>query len=184
EEYFHRILKPSPDEKRLVQVEAARARGESQGKPEEVVSVFSWFETWLCHRCLELSITQEELQQHLTARFTGASESSLDVRISALMNAGLLTRMVAQVSNQRGTCYWFSIPGIGVLAKNLVHGRTELEGLLSRRRYCEILQKELEKRKLHNSSLGMCFHIRDLLGSGKMKSSATTCGALLRLVRN
>lgn len=42
-------------------------------------------------------------------------------------------------------------------------------------------QKELEKRKLQTSGLGMLFHLRDLLGSRKLTRVETTCGTMLRL---
>ena len=43
--------------------------------------------------------------------------------------------------------------------------------------------KELEKRKLRDSRLGMQYHIRDLLGSGLLQKSNTTSGPLLRVVK-
>jgi hypothetical protein len=42
-------------------------------------------------------------------------------------------------------------------------------------------QKELEKRKLQTSGLGMLFHLRDLFGSRKLMRVETTCGTMLRL---
>jgi len=42
-------------------------------------------------------------------------------------------------------------------------------------------QKELEKRKLQTSGLGMLFHLRDLFGSRKLTRVETTCGTMLRL---
>lgn len=43
--------------------------------------------------------------------------------------------------------------------------------------------KELEKKKLRDSRMGMHFHIRDLLGSGQLQKSNTTSGPLLRIVK-
>lgn len=59
----------------------------------------------------------------------------------------------------------------------------ELLGMLTRRRHPEMFLKELEKKKLHSSPLGMRWHIRDLLGSGALCQSLTTSGPLLRVVK-
>ena len=59
----------------------------------------------------------------------------------------------------------------------------EILVILSRRRHPEMFVKELEKRKLRDSRLGMQYHIRDLLGSGQLQKSNTTSGPLLRVVK-
>ncbi len=59
----------------------------------------------------------------------------------------------------------------------------EVMGILSRRRHPEMFVKELEKKKLRDSRMGMQFHIRDLLGSGQLQKSTTTSGPLLRIVK-
>lgn len=59
----------------------------------------------------------------------------------------------------------------------------EVMGILSRRRHPEMFVKELEKKKLRDSRMGMQFHIRDLLGSGQLLKSTTTSGPLLRIVK-
>ena len=55
--------------------------------------------------------------------------------------------------------------------------------MLSRRRHPEMFVRELEKKKLRDSRLGMQFHIRDLLGNGQLQKSSTTSGPLLRVVK-
>ena len=57
----------------------------------------------------------------------------------------------------------------------------EIVSLLRRRRYPEMLQKELKKKKLRTSSLGVKFHIQDLVGLGHLKIITTSAGALLRV---
>jgi serine/threonine-protein kinase 19 len=52
---------------------------------------------------------------------------------------------------------------------------------MGRRKYNEIMQKELEKRKLQSSGLGVLFHLRDLFGSRKLTRVETTCGTMIRL---
>jgi len=59
----------------------------------------------------------------------------------------------------------------------------EVMGILSRRRHPEMFVKELEKKKLRESRMGMQFHIRDLLGSGQVQKCSTTSGPLLRIVK-
>lgn len=57
----------------------------------------------------------------------------------------------------------------------------EVLGILARRRYPEVFVKDLEKRKLQNSTLDMRFHIRDLLGRGDLTMLHSTSGNLLRI---
>ena len=59
----------------------------------------------------------------------------------------------------------------------------ELLGILGRRRYPEMFARELAKRRLLSSALGMRWHLRDLVGSGTLAQSQTTSGLLLRVVK-
>lgn len=62
--------------------------------------------------------------------------------------------------------------------------RQELLALLRRRRYPEIPLRELEKRKLQSSQMGMQFHLRDLTGRDLVKVLNTTAGKMVQLVRH
>lgn len=63
-------------------------------------------------------------------------------------------------------------------------GNTELLGILRRAPYHEMLLMRLEQRRLRSSSFPALFHIRDVIGSGKAESVATTLGPLVRMVRS
>ncbi|XP_024539080.1 serine/threonine-protein kinase 19 [Selaginella moellendorffii] len=72
---------------------------------------------------------------------------------------------------------------ISVLINAGFLGRKEVTQLLRKRQSKEALLSVLEKRKLRSSSLGMRFHLRDLLGSSVLVSVETTSGALIRLAK-
>ena len=55
--------------------------------------------------------------------------------------------------------------------------------MLKRRRHPEMFAKELHKKRLVHSQLGMRFHVRDLVGLGALAQSQTTSGLLLRVVK-
>ena len=55
--------------------------------------------------------------------------------------------------------------------------------MLKRRRHPEMFAKELAKKRLAHSQLGIRFHVRDLVGSGTLAQSQTTSGLLLRVVK-
>ncbi len=57
----------------------------------------------------------------------------------------------------------------------------ELTGMLARRRRPEAFLRELAARPLRSSSLGLRFHLRDLLGSGALVRVATPAGEVLRM---
>ena len=56
----------------------------------------------------------------------------------------------------------------------------QLHGLVSRRRYGELPERELQGRKLQRSALDVRFHIRDLVGMGMLERVQTTSGVILR----
>ncbi|XP_022758446.1 serine/threonine-protein kinase 19-like isoform X3 [Durio zibethinus] len=79
------------------------------------------------------------------------------------------------------TMYWFAIPNIGSILKGLSQGRKELLSLLNRRRYREMMLAALEKKRLRFSPLDMRFHLRDLIGSGHLKTAHTPTGMVVRV---
>eukprot|EP01083_Nonionella_stella_P039079 106256_1 len=80
------------------------------------------------------------------------------------------------------TGLWFSIPNISPLVHGIQNGRKEIQTMIRRKRYKEILQTELVKKPLRTSNLGIHYHMRDMIGAGLLQETKTTCGPLLRLV--
>ncbi|XP_057965027.1 uncharacterized protein LOC131155705 isoform X4 [Malania oleifera] len=102
-----------------------------------------------------------------------------DEHISLLINAGLLTRQLIDPN-----MYWFSIPNIGSVLKGLSQGRKELLSFLNRRRYKEMMLAVLEKKRLRFSPLDIRFHLRDLIGSGHLKTIHTPTGLVVRVSKD
>lgn len=67
--------------------------------------------------------------------------------------------------------------------KSVAKGRAEVLGLVSRRKYGELFERDLAGRKLQRSKLDVRFHVRDLVGHGDLERVATTAGPLLRAVK-
>ncbi|KAF5937515.1 hypothetical protein HYC85_025021 [Camellia sinensis] len=80
--------------------------------------------------------------------------------------------------------YWFAIPNIGSVLKGLSQGRKELLSFLNRRKYKEMMLALLEKKRLRLSPLDMRFHLRDLIGSGHLKTLQTPSGLVVRVVKD
>ncbi|KAG6553113.1 hypothetical protein Mapa_005451 [Marchantia paleacea] len=154
----------------IKQIEGAKQRIESK-RPEEDIAVFDWFQSRVINAHTGASIRHSHLVQLLSQ-----AGDVLDKQITLLINSGLLVR---QSSDE--TTYWFGIPSIGLLLKSLTQGRKELTSFLARRRYKEMIQAVLEKKRLRTSQFDMRFHIRDLLGSGHIYSISTPVGPLIRL---
>ncbi|CAM6118193.1 unnamed protein product [Calypogeia fissa] len=157
----------------LKQIEEEKKRMEIK-RPEEEISVFDWFATNVVPAHTGASIRQP----HLLLLLNQAGKAN-DKDVSLLINAGLLVRQIADE-----TTYWFGIPNVGSLLKSLSAGRKELLSFLSRRRYKEMLQSVLEKKRLRSSQFNMRFHVRDLIGSGHLFSIHTPAGPLIRLTRD
>ncbi|KAH7691528.1 Non-specific serine/threonine protein kinase protein [Dioscorea alata] len=102
-----------------------------------------------------------------------------DEHVTFLINAGLLTRQLIDPN-----LYWFSIPNIGSILKGLSQGRKELLSFLNRRKYKEMLLAPLEKKRLRLSPLDMRFHLRDLIGSGHLRTVQTPTGLLVRVSKD
>lgn len=153
----------------LKQMESAVRR--STGKNKDGSEVFDWFEKYVLRSKLDVSIDHLELCSLLSH-----GGDARDKHITLLMNAGLLTRQLIDPN-----MYWFSIPSIGPILKGLSQGRKEVLSLLGRRKYKEMLLSSLEKTRLRLSPLDVRFHLRDLIGSGHVKTVQTPTGLLARV---
>ncbi|KAF9605669.1 hypothetical protein IFM89_018012 [Coptis chinensis] len=151
------------------QVGIVEKRMEAKGKDD--IMVFDWFKLYVIASKLDPSIGHHELCSLLSL-----GGKVKDEHITLLINAGLLTRQLIDPD-----MYWFAIPNIGSVLKGLSQGRKELLSFLSRRKYTEMLLALLEKKRLHMSPLDMRFHLRDLIGSGKLKTVPTPTGLLVRI---
>lgn len=81
---------------------------------------------------------------------------------STLVRHGvLLLRDVGKAGNS----WWLGVPGISPFIKSLTKGRSMVQQILRRSKYNEVLERELETRKLNVSKLSMEYHIHDLTGS-------------------
>ncbi|TYI00672.1 hypothetical protein ES332_A11G150300v1 [Gossypium tomentosum] len=143
-------------------------------KKQGDVDVFKWFKGHVIESKLEPSIEHEELYALLSL-----GGQVKDGHISLLINAGLLTRQLIDPN-----MYWFAIPNIGSVLKGLSQGRKELLSLLNRRRYKEMMLAPLEKMRLRLSPLDMRFLLRDLIGSGHLKTAHTPSGIVVQVSRD
>ncbi|KAK8694017.1 hypothetical protein V6N13_071581 [Hibiscus sabdariffa] len=154
----------------LKQVEHVVKRMEE--KKQGDLEVFKWFKVHVIESKLEPSIGHQELYALLSL-----GGRVKDEHVSLLINAGLLTRQLIDPN-----MYWFAIPNIGSILKGLSQGRKELLSLLNRRRYKEMMLAPLEKKRLRLSPLDMRFHLRDLIGSGHIKTGHTPTVLNIRLM--
>ncbi|CAA7398886.1 unnamed protein product [Spirodela intermedia] len=143
-------------------------------KNEDLIQVFEWFKTYVTGTKLDVGIDHNELCSLLS--FGGKVKEE---HVSLLINAGFLTRQLVDPS-----MYWFSIPNIGLLLKGLSQGRKELVSLLRKRKHREMMLAALEKKRLRLSLLDMRFHLRDLIGSGVLKTVESPTGLIVRLSKD
>ena len=141
-------------------------------------------------RCHESHVTSERLLQLLatpapgepppprpSAGASGAGAAASDADLSHLLAAELLSRDPVHPGRLA-----FTVPGAAAAVRSLVGGRSELLGVLKRKRFGEALEKELLKLRLRRSAFGVRFHLRDLLGRGSVERAETPAGAVIRLV--
>ncbi|XP_041006121.1 serine/threonine-protein kinase 19 homolog [Juglans microcarpa x Juglans regia] len=143
-------------------------------KKQGDLEVFKWFRTHVVDAKLESSIEHQEL--HTLLSLGGKVK---DGHISLLINAGLFTRQLIDPN-----MYWFAIPNIGSVLKGLSQGRKEVLSFLNRRRYKEMMSTSMEKKRLRLSPLDMRFHLRDLIGSGHLKTIQTSTGLVVQVSKD
>ncbi|XP_031503385.1 uncharacterized protein LOC116266352 isoform X2 [Nymphaea colorata] len=156
----------------LKQMDSAVKRVKAKD-PADVV-VFEWFKMYVITSNLDVGIGHHELCFLLSS-----AGNVKDDHISLLINAGLVTRQLAD-----SDMYWFSIPNIGSLLKGLSQGRKELMSFMKRRKYKEMMLALLEKKRLRFSQLDIRFHLRDLIGTGLLKTVETPTGLLVRVAKD
>jgi len=133
-------------------------------------SIFDIFIKKLLPKFFDVTISKNQLQQILCPE----TPEKVEEFITILGNSGLL--ILREVET-----YWFSIPNAGAFIKNCIKGRQELLKLLERQKWKEMLEKDLERRKLKMTSLPVDFIIKDLIGLNFIESVNTSAGRLIRL---
>jgi serine/threonine kinase 19 len=83
--------------------------------------------------------------------------------------------------NKFKTSRWFSVPVCGKFTIQILEGRKEILKILKRKKFKEMLLKNLMKFKLKNSTLPISFHIRDLSVTGFVNVTQTTSGSLISI---
>ncbi|BDA45346.1 Serine/threonine-protein kinase 19 [Coccomyxa sp. Obi] len=143
---------------------------QEKGTAENVLAALQWYQQRVLPSCTGIDISHADLIWHLSRddRGSEAHERVTEAHISLLLHVGLLTRH--SVPDR----FLFAVPNAGPIVKGIIAGRKELLGMLTRRRHPEMFVKELEKKKLNSSPLGMRWHIRDLVGSGALMQTQTT----------
>lgn len=77
--------------------------------------------------------------------------------------------------------FWTVAPMLGNFMRNREKGNNELLDVLKKEKYKEMGVEDLQERSLKNSCFTAQWHVRDLVGSGKVQSVHTTDGNIIRL---
>ncbi|VFQ59715.1 unnamed protein product [Cuscuta campestris] len=156
----------------LSQIEHVSKRVEE--KKQQNLPVFGWFKAHVISSKLDPCISHHELCSLLS--LGGNVE---DEHVSLLINAGLLTGQLIDPN-----MYWFAIPNVGPVLKGISQGRNELISLLKRKKFKEMTMVTLEKKRLRLSPLDMRFHLRDLIGSGRLRTVEAPSGLIVRVSKD
>jgi len=113
------------------------------------------------------------------AKFQFKAVFNADDDIAALLQEGFLR---ARESREHQTqAYWFAAPHLGPFTGSLVNGRAEMRTILRRARRKEVLLRDLSKKTMRRSHLGIRFHISDLVTRSEATEIATSSGPLIKL---
>ncbi|KAK1162843.1 serine/threonine-protein kinase 19-like [Acipenser oxyrinchus oxyrinchus] len=115
--------------------------------------------------CMDLSFNKEKMLKFLFR----------DQEITELIKSGVLTVRDAG-------SWWLAIPNSGRFTKFFIQGRKAVLGMIKKSKYKEVLQTDLECRKMTSHvKLGIQYHIHDIIGAELVECVPTTSGNLLRL---
>ncbi|XP_072916215.1 inactive serine/threonine-protein kinase 19-like [Hemitrygon akajei] len=132
---------------------------------DAAATVQRFLETVL-NSCVDMGFTKDQMLKEFSFR---------DQDITQLVNAGVLT--VRDVGS-----WWLAIPGAGRFVKYFVKGRKTVLGMIRKSKYNEVLQSELETRKVTSAvKMGIQYHVHDIVGAELVKCIPTSSGTLLRL---
>ncbi|BBH10175.1 hypothetical protein Prudu_022889, partial [Prunus dulcis] len=138
-----------------------------------------FFDDYLCQMERVVKRLEEKKDSDILEVFKWFKSHVLDNKLEPSIEHQELTRQLID-----SNIYWFAIPNIGSVLKGLSQGRKEVLSLLNRRRYKEMMLAPLEKKLLRYSPLDMRFHLRDLIGSGNLKTAKTPTGLVVRVSKD
>jgi hypothetical protein len=84
-------------------------------------------------------------------------------------------------TDEKIKAYWFSLPDMGTLSKDLAAARQEVITTIKKTQYKEMLSKELLAKHLKKAPLPIRWVVADMIGGGLLNSTITTSGSLLQL---
>ncbi|CAD7700987.1 unnamed protein product [Ostreobium quekettii] len=164
------------------EINDAKRRHCSTAENEHAGRVFDCFKEQILSSVVDVKVSHADLLNLLQCWSDSTPDQPVEEeQISALLGAGLLTRM----TTARLQGYHFAVPSAGHVVASITKGRRELIGLFKKRRNSEIAEKELfsGKYKLKQSKLGVRFHTRDLVGKGILHQIRSTVGTVYRLAK-
>ncbi|XP_071948719.1 inactive serine/threonine-protein kinase 19-like [Antedon mediterranea] len=115
-----------------------------------------------------VSVDKQMLVEHLEFK---------DEEITELVNGGVLN--VRDFGS-----WWIALPGAGFFIRHFTKGRDAILRTIRNSKYKQILLRDLETKDLKaTKTLGMKYHIEEILGSGAVTKIDTTSGLMLRIDR-
>merc|ERR1712113_441887 len=108
------------------------------------------------------TISRKELRKYLMVKGDGKQKEKdikqwMDGALKLLVRCGLITLKMDDL-------YCFQYPKADRITPSISEGRKEIIGLIRKRRYQQILKKEILRYGMRKSCLDAMFHFRDLLG--------------------
>lgn len=97
-----------------------------------------------------------------------------DIGMNHLMKMGMFTLRDEE-------SLWFAIPNAGTFISSLETGKKEILNILSRKKFKEILLRDLYRKTIRGTVLTTQFLVREMVTSGKIIITNTTNGSMITL---
>lgn len=126
------------------------------------------FVQYLLPQCTETFVSRKDLKEKTKCD---------DIGLEHLLKIGLFR-------NKDEDTFWFSIPNGGKFMDSLFKGRKEIFGMIKKKKFKEILLKDLIRKGLKTSDLTILYLIKDLLASNYIKMVDTHNGKLISIKKD
>ncbi|WIA36552.1 hypothetical protein OEZ86_007844 [Tetradesmus obliquus] len=170
---------------------AAPSSTTSSAEHAAMAATLQAFRSRVLPSCRDSHITSSrllQLMQTAPAAAAGQAQQSKAPAAAGLGSAEVILRRLLSAElvcrdRHAPDSLMFTVPGAAAFVKSVVAGRQELLQMLKRKKYQEVLEKELMCVALRGSCLTPAFHVRDLQGRGLVACMDTTAGRLVRLAQ-
>jgi hypothetical protein len=155
----------------IQQKEKENVLPQNNNKPHPNVHILEQFKANVIHH------PEIKISRTLLLELLNKDSKTKITEFGILLRSGFLLKQL----DDETSSYLFAIPNGGTVYEQCKQAEKEIRKFVNSRPFGEILEKELLKRSLKKSKLGITFHVKDLLGTNVLNRKQTPSGNLVKI---